>query len=214
MRPPGPLVIGPSIGAVLEIVGSSLTLRLPLAGDAAALFALGSDPDTTRWFSWGPYCDLAEPQAWIERAAAERAAGKRLSLVIERGDELLGVTELTEPSVRDRRAMIGTWLGAAHRGTGANAESKALLLQLAFATLGLERVGAYANVDNLRSQRALEKLGFAREGVLRHWHRHGDVYHDVVVYGLLRDEWPSRAAIVVRGELPPPFAALADGGAG
>ena len=108
-----------SLGAVLEIAGPALTLRLPQATDVAQLFTLGSDLETTRWFSWGPYRDEAEPRAWIELAAAERETGARLSLVIDRDGDLLGVTELTEPSLRDRRAMIGTWLGPAHWGTGA-----------------------------------------------------------------------------------------------
>src|SRR4051794_29801651 len=118
------------------------------------------------------------------------------------------MTGLMEISRRDRRAMVGTWLGREHWGTGVNAESKALILHLAFATLRLERVGAYANIDHGRSRRALERLGFTREGVLRAWHRHPDGPHDVVVYGLLAHEWTSTGPVEVRGELPPAFAAL------
>jgi [ribosomal protein S5]-alanine N-acetyltransferase len=190
---------------MLEIAGPTLTLRLPSEDDVAELFAIGSDAETTRWFSWGPYRDDDEPRAWIKRTAQERAAGEKLSLIVDRDGEAIGVIELTEPNRRDRRAMVGTWLGAAHWGTGVNTESKALLLHLAFAVLGLQRVGALANVDNTRSQRALEKLGFAREGVLRRWHRHGDEYHDVVVYGLLRDDWTVDVAVEIRGEVPLSF---------
>ena len=110
-----------------------------------------------------------------------------------------------ELSRRDRRAMVGTWLGREHWGTGVNAESKALVLHLAFATLGLERVGAYSEIRHERSQRALEKVGFAREGVLRAWHRHADGPHDVVVFGLLRGDWHGDVAVEVRGEPPAAF---------
>jgi ribosomal-protein-alanine N-acetyltransferase len=190
---------------VLEVAGPTLTLRPPGEADVRALFALGSDPDVTRWFSWGPYRSEAEPRAWVARAAAERAAGERLSLAIRRGDELLGVTELSEFSSRDRRAMVGTWLAPSVWGTGVNAESKALVLHLAFAVLHLRRVGAYTNVANERSQRALEKLGFRCEGELRQWHRHGDTYLDVLVFGLLREEWSCDLSIAVRGEPPAAF---------
>ena len=54
--------------------------------------------------------------------------------------------------------------------------------------MGLTRVGAYASVDNPRSRRALEKVGFRREGTLRAFHRHGDAVHDVDVFSLLRTE--------------------------
>jgi ribosomal-protein-alanine N-acetyltransferase len=192
---------------VLELAGPTLTLRPPTRADAPAIFALGADPEVTRWFSWGPYRAEAEAEAWIVRTAAERESGERLVLAIHRGAEVLGVTELTEHSPRDRRAMIGTWLAPAAWGTGVNAESKALILHLAFAVLGLRRVGAYTNVENGRSRRALEKLGFRLEGELRRWHRHGDVYHDVCVYGLLREEWRADTGVTVRGEPPRAFRA-------
>jgi ribosomal-protein-alanine N-acetyltransferase len=193
---------------VLEVVGPTLTLRVPEPADAPGLFALARDPEVTRWFSWGPYETEDEPRRWIADAARRRNAGEQLELVIHRGEEVLGVTSLVEISTRDRRAMVGTWLGREHWGTGVNAASKALILHLAFQTLGLDRVGAYTNVDHERSQRALEKLGFRREGVLRAWHRHPDGLHDVVVYGLLADEWTPSELEDVRGELPPAFAAL------
>jgi ribosomal-protein-alanine N-acetyltransferase len=190
---------------VLEVSGPTLTLRLPGPEHVGGLFALGRDPEVTRWFSWGPYASEDEPRRWVQEAAQRRAAGERLELVVERGGEPLGVTTLMELARRDLRAMVGTWLGREHWGTGVNAEVKALALHLAFETIGLERVGAYADVDHVRSQRALEKLGFRREGVLRAWHRHAGVPHDVVVFGLLRGEWRSDVPVEVRGQPPPAF---------
>ena len=94
---------------------------------------------------------------------------------------------------------------------GRTCEVKALVAQLGFVHLGLDRLGAYADVENGRSQAALERLGFAREGLLRRWHRHGERAHDVDVYGLLREEWAASplAAVPVelRGEPPASFVA-------
>ncbi len=190
---------------MLEVVGSSLTLRLPAAVDVPALFALASDPEVTRWFSWGPYESEDEPREWVEATRGRRETGECLELIVARDGEAVGVTTLMELSARDRRAMIGTWLGREHWGTGVNAESKALMLHLAFAAIGLERVGAYTNVHHERSQRALEGLGFRREGVLRARHRHPDGPHDVVVFGLLAGEWRSDVSVEVRGTLPAAF---------
>ena len=73
----------------------------------------------------------------------------------------------------------------------------------------MERLGAWADVRNPRSQRALERLGFVREGTLRAFHRHGDERRDVVSFSLLRDEWlASELAAVpvsVRGAIPEGF---------
>jgi ribosomal-protein-alanine N-acetyltransferase len=174
----------------MELRGPHLTLRLPDPGDAPALLALASDPEVTRWFSWGPYASVEEPLAWIAAQEAKRDAGEQLDFVVhDREHGPIGVTGLAEHSARDRRAMVGTWFGRAHWGTGANAESKALVAHLAFGLCGLERVGAYSNPDNVRSATALERVGFTREGTLRRWHRHGDRQLDVHVYGLLRADW-------------------------
>lgn len=191
----------------MRLIGQTLILRYAEPADAAALFALASDPEVTRWFSWGPYASASEPRAYIDRLAGERERGERLDFLIDHVDRgPVGVTGLSELSRRDRRAMVGTWLGRGHWGSGANAESKALVLHLAFAVCGLERVGAYSNPANARSTRALEKLGFRHEGVLRAWHRHGDVHHDVNVFGLLRADWPGAPFdVAVEGEPPAPW---------
>ena len=96
--------------------------------------------------------------------------------------------------MRDERAIVGTWFGRRFWGTGANRESKALVAHLAFAVLGLHRLGSYSNPANERSTRALLGVGFRHEGVLRHWHRHGDRHLDVNVFGMLRDEWAAGGA--------------------
>lgn len=190
---------------MLEVIGPSLTLRLPAPEHVPGLFAMASDPEVTRRFSWGPYTSEDEPRAWVDGAEARREAGEILELVIERAGEPLGVTSLFELSRRDRRATTGTWLGRAHWGTGANAGTKALLFHLAFAVLGIERLTAYADVGHARSQGALEKLGFMREGVLRAWHRHPDGPHDLVIFGLLAGEWQAAPGVAVRGAPPAAF---------
>ena len=173
-----------------SVTGPALSLRLPDEDDAPALFHLASDPEVTRWFSWGPYTQEHQARDYVASLPAQRAQGEQLDLlVVHREDGPIGITHLSEISRRDGRAVVGTWLGRSHWGTGANAEAKALVAHLAFRDLGFERLGAYTNVEHGRSQAALAGLGFRREGVLRRFHRHGDVFHDVVVWSLLREEW-------------------------
>lgn len=198
----------------MEIVGPTLTLRYAAPSDAPALLRLASDPEVTRWFSWGPYRTVEEPLAWIAKLPGQRERGEQLDLlVVHREHGPIGVTGLVELSVRDRRAVVGTWFGRAFWGSGANAESKALIARLAFDHLGLDRVSAYADVDNGRSQAALAKAGFVREGVLRGWHRHGETVHDVAMYGLLRSDFEGSPLAAVpaelHGEPPAPFVVVA-----
>jgi [ribosomal protein S5]-alanine N-acetyltransferase len=199
--------------AGVEVVSRSLMLRYAMAADAPALLELGSDPEVTRFFSWGPYSSSAQPSSYIAGLPGERARGERLEFVIvDRVAGPIGVTGLSEFAHRDRRAVVGTWLGRRYWGTGANRASKALICALGFRRLGLERLGAYADLDNPRSQAALAGLGFTREGTLRRWHRHGDRVHDVLVYSLLKEEWERSALadveVEVRGEMPGRFLAV------
>lgn len=194
------------------LYGPTLTLRYAVEEDAEALLALASDKEVTRWFSWGPYTAIDQPRAYIARAAQWRESGQQLDLLVERrGDGAVGVTGLSEFSARDGRCMVGTWFGRGAWGTGANRESKALIAHLAFAVLGQHRLGSYSNPANERSTRALLGVGFRHEGVLRDWHRHGDGWLDVNVFGMLRDEWESSSLraelpVDVEGEPPPAFA--------
>jgi ribosomal-protein-alanine N-acetyltransferase len=197
----------------MELHGPTLTLRYATPEDAPALFELGSDREVTRFFSWGPYVRIEEPVAYIVGLADRRERGEQLDLlIVHREDGPIGVVGLVELSQRDRRAVIGTWLGRRWWGSGANREVKALIARLAFEQLGVERLGAYADVENGRSQAALERLGFRREGLLRRWHRHGDVAHDVYVYGLLREEWAAsplaHVPCTIEGAAPAAFVAV------
>jgi len=67
----------------VQLTGPTLTLRYAEPADAAALLRLASDPEVTRWFSWGPYTSEDEPRAYIERLAGERERGERLDFVID-----------------------------------------------------------------------------------------------------------------------------------
>ena len=191
----------------MVIRGPRLTLRYARPDDAPALYELGRDPDVSRYFSWGPYTDPQEAEDFIERMREQREAGERLEFVIAgEQDRPIGITGLSEFSQRDRRAVVGTWLGREHWGTGANEESKALVLALAFRTLRLQRVSAYAHPENDRSLRALERLGFTQEGTLVAWHLHNGERRDVRILRLLLEDWEvSRLAtlpIQVEGDPP------------
>jgi [ribosomal protein S5]-alanine N-acetyltransferase len=194
----------------LVLAGPKLTLRYATADDAPRLFELGADPAVTRFFSWGPYTSPDEPEAYIAALPLRRERGDLLAFVIVHPDDgVIGVTALEDFVTRDRRAVVGSWLGHRWWGSGANFESKAIVAALAFRRLGLERLTAWAGTRNGRSQAALERIGFRHEGVLAAWHRHGDQALDVVVYGLVRAAWERSplhdVPVRIEGTPPPAF---------
>jgi ribosomal-protein-alanine N-acetyltransferase len=190
--------------------GPRLSLQLLRQDHAPALYELARNPDVSRFFSWSSYQALDEASDFIASLARQSEAGERLELGIFGNEgELMGITGFSEFSHRDRRAVLGTWLGRPFWGSGANRESKALVLALGFQALGLLRVTALASPQNVRSVAALQRLGFVHEGVLRGWHVHAGVPRDVAVLRMMRDEWErtplAEAPVEVEGDPPPQF---------
>ena len=195
----------------LQVVGSDYLLRFATPDDAEQLFELGTDPAVTRFFSWGPYTSVDQPLAYIEDLKVKRDSGALLEFVIvqRETEQIVGVTGLTEFSKRDRRAVVGSWLGHKYWGSGINAASKSLVLALGFKHLGLERISAYSHVRNGRSKAALERIGFVNEGILHNWHWHHGEAQDVNIHCLLREIYLRSEIgsdpIEFSGTVPPAF---------
>ena len=103
----------------------------------------------------------------------------------------IGTTRYLHIDHRHRSLEIGgTWYGLEYQRTAANTESKLLLLQHAFETLNCIRVQFKTDLRNERSQRALERIGAVKEGVLRNHMimADGTIRHSVF-YSIIDNEW-------------------------
>ena len=111
------------------------------------------------------------------------------------GEEPLGFVSLTGSeygpgdTARSRSAELGYWLAPEHHGQGYGSDAAGRMVEYAFEDRNLRRVGARLGSFNEASVGLLESLGFQREGTLREaaWYR-GE-YHDLLWYGLLREDW-------------------------
>jgi RimJ/RimL family protein N-acetyltransferase len=103
-----------------------------------------------------------------------------------------GCTRYANISFRDKRLEIGwTWIDPLIQGSGLNKHNKFLMLDHAFEKLELNRVELKTAGTNLKSQRAMEKIGAIREGVLRkHSINDAGITRDTVYYSFVNDEWP------------------------
>jgi RimJ/RimL family protein N-acetyltransferase len=106
--------------------------------------------------------------------------------------EVAGTTSLYDVAPATRTLAIGhTWLGARWWRRGHNTESKLLLLRYAFDTLGAARVVWHTDINNVRSQDAIARLGATREGELRkHRIRRDGSWRTTVQYSMTDDDWP------------------------
>ncbi|HKT52985.1 MAG TPA: GNAT family protein, partial [Caulobacteraceae bacterium] len=110
-----------------------------------------------------------------------------------------GFLSLTGVAGRHRRASWGWYIGdAAARGRGVGRAAQALGLDAAFDDLRLEKVCAEVLADNDVALKAQAAAGFKREGYLRqHVIKDGE-RRDVVLLGILADEWRARRPTMIR----------------
>lgn len=139
-----------------------------------------------------------ETQAYIENALAMRAAGHRLAFAVvdEKENRVLGSSSYHDIVPALKRVEIGwTWYAKSVQGSHVNAACKLMLMQHAFETLACPVVGWRTDNYNFASQRAIERLGAKKDGVIRHHalRRDGTV-RDTVMYSMLAGEWPEAKA--------------------
>lgn len=146
--------------------------------------------------------DIATPESltnYVETALEQQLEGKSLPFLIfdKKNESFAGCTRFMNIDWKNKVLHIGsTWIGREFQGTGLNAHKKVLMLNHAFDTMGFEKVEFRIDERNLRSRKAVEKLGGILEGVLRR-----DVYllngfkRNTCCYGILKEEWKNRKTL-------------------
>ena len=140
---------------------------------------------------------VPEPGAtrgYIEAALQMQAQGSRMPFAVldSASGQVIGSTSLHDIVPAVQRLEIGyTWYAASRQRSAVNTTAKLLLMQHAFDTLGAQLVGWRTDNYNFTSQRAIERLGARKDGVIRHHalRRDGTV-RDTVMYSLTAGEWP------------------------
>jgi uncharacterized protein len=175
-----------------ELVGDHVVVRPMTVSDALELFAAFDDPEV-----W-PHMTVPQPTtpaSWV--ALAEAAVGDPERLAWVQRDlvtgEVVGTTSYYGVNEATESLVIGwTMVARPWWRTAVNTETKLLLLTRAFETLGAGRVEFQVDARNERSQRAVERLGATREGVLRRHKKRGDgTWRDSVIFAITVDDWPT-----------------------
>lgn len=137
---------------------------------------------------------LEDARVYIAKAKNEEAAGTCVPFVIwdELQGKIVGSTRFFEISETNKSLEIGsTWLHTSVWRTRVNTECKYLLLRDAFEQRNMIRVQLKADSRNIRSQKAIERIGGVKEGILRNHRILEDGYiRDTVMYSITREEWP------------------------
>jgi len=147
-----------------------LRLREFYPKDFAALHEFVSRQDVCQYTDWGPNSE-ADTGAFLQEAALEALTTPRTAytLAVERknGSRLIGSCAVWLESETHARGSLGFVLHPEVWRQGFATEIATLLIGLGYERLGCERIEATCRPDNVGSRKALERAGFALEGVLR-----------------------------------------------
>jgi RimJ/RimL family protein N-acetyltransferase len=182
---------------IQPIILAGLLVRLEPICEAhvADLAAFGDDESIWRYMPFGQIRTPEQMAALVGDLLARQAQGTEFGFAVMALDigRAIGSTRYLDIQPRNRALEIGgTWYAPAYQRTGVNTECKYLLLKHAFDKLDCKRVQFKTDLRNERSQRALERIGAVREGVLRKNLILPDGYaRSSVYYSILADEWPA-----------------------
>ena len=173
-------------------VDDDINLCLLEERQAEALFALVEENRIylREWLPW--LDDTASPDSvnsFIKASLEQFANHKGFQTGIVYRNQLAGVIGYHEINWADRATSIGYWLAAGYQGQGIMTRACRFLVNYAFTELSLNRVEIRCAVKNRKSRAIPERLGFKTEGTLRQAEWLYDHFVELVVYGMLADEW-------------------------
>ncbi len=170
------------------------------------LFAALDDPEVWRHVGYPRPATVDDLAGQVHTALEAHRRGVRMPWVQRCAvtGAVVGTTSYYQPDEELRTVEIGfTQLGRPWWRTGINTEAKLLLLGRAFDELGAVRVTWQTSTQNVRSQRAIERLGATREGTLRANRRRADgSWRESALYSMLAAEWPTAQATLRERLLP------------
>jgi ribosomal-protein-alanine N-acetyltransferase len=184
------------------LTGARLTLRELRKDDAPSLFALMTTEEVARFIT-PPPTTVEGFERFIAWAHQRRQEGSYIcfAVVPHGSDTAVGMFQIQLGKPDSRTGEWGFALGSRYWGTGLFVDGARLVVDFAFATLGLRRLEARAVVENGRGNGALRKIGAVPERVLRQaFDRKGTIY-DQTLWTIHRDDWVGATPVVMSGRV-------------
>ena len=143
------------------------------------------------WSAWLTEKELPieRTRTWIATNLQRFAENEGFTIGIWHNGALGGQIDYGNFNWNDRKVEIGYWLGAAFEGKGLVTNSCRILIDHAFNELNLNRIEIRCAVENRKSRKIPERLGFIQEGIAREGGWLHDHFVDDVVYSMLSSEW-------------------------
>lgn len=181
-------------GLQMEIIHERAKLRLMDNTDVETLFSIVEGNRDIWAYLISKMDSVQDMQQYVQKAIKGYGRGTQIPLLVvdQQTNKIVGSTRLYNISVEDKTVELGqTWYHPSVQRTSINTECKYMLLQYAFEKLHMLRVQIKTDARNEKAQRAIERLGAVKEGVLRNERKLPNGYvRDAVVYSIISSEWP------------------------
>ncbi|ATI53330.1 GNAT family N-acetyltransferase [Bacillus anthracis] len=177
----------------MEIIHERAKLRLMDGNDVETLFSIVEGNREIWAYLISKMDSVQDMQQYVQKAIQGYGKGAQIPFVVvdQQTNKIVGSTRLYNISVEDKTVELGqTWYHPSVQRTSINTECKYMLLQYAFEKLHMLRVQIKTDARNEKAQRAIERLGAVKEGVLRNERKLPNGYvRDAVVYSIISSEW-------------------------
>jgi RimJ/RimL family protein N-acetyltransferase len=178
----------------LVLTGNHVRLEPLTEAHISGLAEIGVGQNFWDFMLYGRMDSEEDMRGWVLDIITRSEKGTELPFAVIHlaSGRVAGATRYLNIMPKDRGLEIGgTWYGTEFQRTAVNTECKYLLLSHAFESLGTIRVQLKTDLRNERSQKAMERIGAKKEGILRHHMILPDGrYRDSVFYSILDTEWP------------------------
>jgi ribosomal-protein-serine acetyltransferase len=173
-------------------VRPDLELRLAVYSHAEEVFE-AVQANRAHLAAWLPWVDQTHSAAdivdWIRRGLEQFARNEGWQAVLWHQDRVAGALGFKTVDWASMRVEMGYWLAERLQGKGLMTAAARAATDYAFSEWRMNRVEIRCSVDNVRSAAIPRRLGFEQEGMLRQAFRVGDVYQDLLLFGMLREKW-------------------------
>jgi N-acetyltransferase len=179
----------------VTLTGKVVRLEPLSEAHVPGLAEVAMNDEIWRWLPYGLMKNEEDILGWVREMLrrAENGADRPFAVIHLASGRVAGATRYMDIHPKDYALEIGgTWYGVEFQRTAVNTEAKYLLLCYAFEDLKCIRVQIKTDLRNERSQKAIERIGAVREGVLRNNMIMPDGYYrSSVYYSILENEWPA-----------------------
>lgn len=178
----------------LHLVTTRLELTPLTTRDVEAVWPSASDPTVSAYMSWNAHRNKDETRVFLERVESDMASEKAITWGIRSRGEFCGIFSLIDilrfhRALRYDRGELAYWCVPQHQGRGTMSEAGRSVIEFAFVTLGLNRLVVGHHLENVPSQRLIERLGFKPIGIEHQAFMKDGLWIDTKIYELLAGDY-------------------------